>query len=907
VAELPSGTVTFLFTDVEGSTRLWEQHPESMRGALARHDEILRDAIDAHDGFVVKTTGDGIHAAFASAHDAVDAAVAMQLSLGTEEFAQTGALRVRMGLHTCEAEPRAGDYYGSGVNRAARLMSVAHGGQIVVSVTTSELLRDHDVELVDLGEHRLRDLTDAARVFQVQGAGLSATFPPLRSLDVFLGNLPVQMSSFVGRDAEIKLVADAVRGARIVTLTGVGGVGKTRLALQTAAEVVGEFPDGAWLCEFAPVASAAAAWEALAASLRVQPFPGRALDDSVLEFLAEKRLLLLLDNCEHLLDAIARQVDIITRRCPRVSVLATSREGLALAGERMVAVPSLSVPEPDDGDPLAADAVQLFWDRAHAAKTDFILDGHNAAAVAVLCRRLDGIPLAIELAAARVRSMSADDLVARLDQRFKLLTRGSRAALERHQTLRSTIDWSYDLLGPTERAALNRLSVFAGGCELAAAEWVLADDDLDRIDVDDVLGRLVDKSLVVADEDDDGVRYRLLESIRQYAQEQLEASDEAGDARRRHADYYVAWSEAAGPHLRGRDHLPYTKVAVRNVDNLRAALDWAVEEPSPDHALRLVAPMTLQGIVGEPALGWAVTACMIPGAADHPLFPVVAAWASWSATRALDFAQAEELAARAEAAQEVLGFRHPSVVRAWATLAFYRGDPVVARQQARVWVELARATGDPYELAHSLTMFGGSLVLTGEVSAAGVAAINEAVSVARAAGIDSALGFALQILGISLPVEESDRAQALLDEVIAVTTRIGDPMSASNAMGFKGWLAVRRGEWAAALDALIDGLEQKVHLGDLSAAAGNLFGCGVALYELGALEPAAVAIGKADATTTRFGPEWTTEIVKTTDAALADRLGAERVAELAAQGAALEFRDAIAYVRAEAGRARAAP
>ena len=251
--ESPSGTVTFLFTDIEGSTRLWDEHPDAMQDALARHDEILRAAVEANDGIVVKTTGDGIHAAFATAHDAVDAAVAMQLALGAEEFAETGTLRVRMGVHTCEAQPREGDYYGSGVNRAARLMSVAHGGQIVVSVATGELLHDHDVELVDLGEHRLRDLTDAARVFQVQRPGLSTTFPPLRSLDAFLGNLPVQVSSFVGRDAEIKRVVEAVRGSRIVTLTGVGGVGKTRLALQTAAEVVGDFPDGAWLCEYAPV------------------------------------------------------------------------------------------------------------------------------------------------------------------------------------------------------------------------------------------------------------------------------------------------------------------------------------------------------------------------------------------------------------------------------------------------------------------------------------------------------------------------------------------------------------------------------------------------------------------------------------------------------------------------------
>ena len=334
------------------------------------------------------------------------------------------------------------------------------------------------------------------------------------------GNLPRQVTTFVGRETEIGALAELVRQSSLVTLTGVGGVGKTRLALQVAAEVVTDFPNGAWLCEFAPVADPDAVWETLGASLRVQAFPGRSLEESVLEYLAAKRLLLVLDNCEHLLDAIARQVTAIAQRCARVSVLATSREGLALAGERIVAVPSLGVPADDsDIDALmGADAVQLFSDRARAAKNEFALTDRNASAVGVLCRRLDGIPLAIELAAARVRSLSPEDLVARLDQRFKLLTRGSRAALERHQTLRSTIDWSYDLLEPTERRALDRLSVFAGGCDLAAAEAVLAGDDLDELDVVDLLGQLVDKSLVVADDNaDGGVRYRLFESIRQYA------------------------------------------------------------------------------------------------------------------------------------------------------------------------------------------------------------------------------------------------------------------------------------------------------------------------------------------------------------------------------------------------------
>ena len=571
-----------------------------------------------------------------------------------------------------------------------------------------------------------------------------------------------------------------------MTLTGVGGVGKTRLALQVAAEVVTDFPNGAWLCEFAPVADPDAVWETLAASLRVQAFPGRSLEESVLEYLAAKRLLLVLDNCEHLLDAIARQVTAITQRCARVSVLATSREGLALAGERIVAVPSLGVPAEDsDVDALmGADAVQLFSDRARAAKNEFALTDRNASAVGVLCRRLDGIPLAIELAAARVRSLSPEDLVARLDQRFKLLTRGSRAALERHQTLRSTIDWSYDLLEPTERHALDRLSVFAGGCDLAAAEAVLAGDDLDELDVVDVLGQLVDKSLVVADDNGDGgVRYRLFESIRQYAQERLEADGDTAAVRRRHADHYVELAETAGPHLRSRDQLEWIKVIAPDIDNFRAAFDWAVETPSADHAFRLIAPFTLSMAIGDVARDWAVTASMIPGGDDHPLFPVVAAWAASDGTFSGDFERAEAHIVAAERAQEALGVRLPAVANARAVLAFYRGDLEQVVPHAQEWAELARASGDDYELALALMLLATARMHEPDV---GIAMLEESVRVARDAGILSALSIGLSFLAGMLPIDESERALALLDEAIEVGRLVGDRWSVPQVTLAKG-------------------------------------------------------------------------------------------------------------------------
>jgi predicted ATPase/class 3 adenylate cyclase len=842
---LPTGTVTFLFTDLEVSTRLWEEHPEAMKNALARHDSLLRAAVDGHHGRVVKARGDGVHAVFASAHDALDAAVAAQRALCLELWGETGPLQVRMGVHTGEADQREGDYFGSAVNRAARLMAAAHGGQVVVSQATEAILCDGlpgDVGLVDLGVHGLRDLSRPERIFQVTAPGLPAEFARLRSLDVLPGNLPRQVTTFVGREREIETLGELVRDRSVVTLTGVGGVGKTRLAVQVAAEVVPDFPDGAWLCELAPVGDPGAVWESVAASLGVQPFPGRALDEAVLEYLGPKRLLMVLDNCEHLLDAVAHLVDAVTHRCPSTAVLATSREGLALVGEQLVAVPPLSVPaEGDEADALVhADAVRLFVDRAQDANREFVLTEHNAPAVAQLCRRLDGIPLAIELAAARVRVLTPEDLVKRLDQRFRLLTRGSRSALERHQTLRSAIDWSYDLLSAIERAALNRLSVFAGGCELSAAQAVLADDDLDAVDVIDALGQLVDKSLVDMRADEvAGTRYSLLESIRQYAQERLEASGDADVLRHRHADYFVGVAEAAGPGLRSREQLVFSAAAARDVDNFRAALDWAVEVGSADHALRLVAPLAVAGMaIGDADLTWADAARSIARAEEHELFPVVVAWAAWGKVMRGDAKRGGELSAEAEAAQQRLGTRHLWVHMASATAAFFSGDMDRAYEHAEEWVRRARPTGNAYELANALVMLASTLQTSDR--AAGLPIIEEAVHIARTGGIGSALSIGLTVLAGYMADDDPKRTRVILDEALAVGRRVGDRQAVAQVPLLRGWLAGQRAEWLAALRGALDAAEHRLALGDMQTMPGALGLASIALAHLGALEPSAV-------------------------------------------------------------------
>ena len=520
-SDLPSGTVSFLFTEVEGSTRLWDESPDVMTHAMPRHDELLRDAVKSQGGFIVKNAGDGFHAVFATAHDAVTAAVAAQRSLLADDWNIAQTVRVRMGIHTGEAEVRDGDYSGGAVNRAERLMSVAHGGQIVVSAATEEVLHDALPEkygFIDLGEHRLRDLGRTERLFQVAHPDLEREFAPLRTLDAFArNNLPRQATTFVGREAEIASLSELVCRSSLVTLTGVGGVGKTRLALQVAAELLPRFPDGVWFCELATASDEVLMFHAVADAVGARQREGMSMADSVVEYLRDREVLIVLDNCEHLLADAAWLASKLLQRCRGVRVLATSREGLGVAGEQLVALSSLSVPDASaDADAItASEAIQLFVDRAVAARAGFTLGPANLASAAEICRRLDGMPLAIELAAARVTAMSPAEIATKLDDRFRLLTGGTRSRVQRHQTLRATVEWSYSLLDAKERSVFDRLGVFVGSFDAAAAETVVTDAETEGWDALQCLLSLVEKSMLLAEVTDEGTtRYRLLETLR---------------------------------------------------------------------------------------------------------------------------------------------------------------------------------------------------------------------------------------------------------------------------------------------------------------------------------------------------------------------------------------------------------
>ena len=647
MAELPSGTVSFLFTDVEGSTRLWEEHPEAMRAALAEHDELIRQAVVDNCGQVVKTTGDGVHAAFATADDAIRTAIVAQRALVGHEWGETGDLRVRMGLHTGAAELRDGDYYGSSLNRAARLMGVAHGGQIVCSQATADLARDslaEGVVLTDLGEHRLRDLSRPERVFQISVADLPGEFAPLLSLDAFPGNLPLQLTSLVGRERELARVMEALDEVRVVSLTGVGGVGKTRLALQVAADVLPRFQFGAWLCELASVRSTESVVDAMAEVFDITPRSGQTLEQALLDFLRHKELLVVLDNCEHVLDEAADLVEAIERSCPRTRVLATSREGLGIDGERILAVPSLAAPRVDaSADEVAvSDAGRLFAERARALKADFEITKENAAAVTQVCRRLDGMPLAIELAAARVPAMNPAELAARLDNRFQVLAGGRRGKVERHQTLRAVIDWSYDMLTPGEQRLLDRVTVFSGGWTLDAAEAVCAGEPVERTEVFRLTERLVARSLVIAEDHGFQTRYRLLETIRQYGEERLAQHGETTDLRRRHAAYYVTLAGDLAARMEGSEQIESGQRLAAEHENLLTAIGHAIDSGDADAAFRWLRALPGPAFQIGYQLRLPIEAMLtLPGASDHPEYPFALAVAG-EPRRAMEIANSPQ-------------------------------------------------------------------------------------------------------------------------------------------------------------------------------------------------------------------------------------------------------------------------
>jgi predicted ATPase/class 3 adenylate cyclase len=795
-AQIPTGTVTLLFTDIEGSTRLWEAEPEAMAVALRRHDDILRGAIEQAGGYVFKTVGDAFCAAFGSAPQAVDAVLAAQDAIGTQAWPTPRPIRVRMGLHTGVCEERDGDYFGPVVNRSARLEAVAHGGQVLLSGATAELLAGSlpgGTRLRDLGTHRLKDLGRAEQVFQLEADRLAADFPPLPSLDSpeLPNNLPAALSAFVGRETEITEVTGLARVARLVTLTGAGGSGKTRLALQVAAELLGDSADAAWLADLAPVTDGGQIAAVVASVLRL-PDAGVLALDRLTRALASQSVLLVLDNCEQVVSDAAKFCDHLLQQCPRARILVTSREPLGIDGEHVYRVPSLSLPDvaaEKASDLAGSDAVRLFAERASATDPRFSLTDQAAPLVASICRRLDGIPLALELAAARLSSMSLKQVTERLDQRFRLLTGGSRNAMPRQQTLRATVDWSFSLLKPAERDILLRLSVFAGGFDLDAAEAVCTSDTVDAFDVLDLLGSLVDKSLVVADRDEQTARYRLLETIRQYSSEQLAGADpdsglpaEPDRVRDRHADYYLALAETAARHDTGPAQGEWLRRLDADWDNLQAALAHLAASGRPAETLRLGVALDRfvqsRGHHGVVAQMRAAVAQADAGPAEVPpaLMSEALIMFCWLAhfferDNPAALAAADEYAHRALALARTAGDQRLEA----KALAFSAGTGSAEEDRARrgqivaAAVTLARQTGDLHLLGELLGSFGAGTAEERQAER------QEALSCFQRVGDD--LGAAAQLHMLCAGDAKAGRfaaAEARLAEAIALAEPLGD-------------------------------------------------------------------------------------------------------------------------------------
>jgi predicted ATPase/class 3 adenylate cyclase len=669
MGKLHSGTVTFLFTDIEGSTQLWEKHPNGMKSALALHDSILRGAIESNHGIVIKTTGDGFHAVFEKAIDAILAAIQAQSELHSvvTSPSETICIKARMGIHTGEAELRDGDYYGQSLNRAARLMSVANGEQTILSSITGELAREHlptDVSLLDLGEHHLKDLVRSEHIFQLNVRGLPFEFPPLKTLNITPNNLPLQLTSFIGREREIEEIRKLIAASRMVTLTGSGGTGKTRLSIEVGVQELASFANGVWLVELAPLSDPAQIIPSLALVFGLQELPTIPLMNLVFDYLRDKKLLLLLDNCEHMIEACARLADNLLHKCAGMKILASSREALGIAGEVAYHTPSLA----------GSESTQLFKERALAANPNFQVTEDNTSAVAQICSRLDGIPLAIELAAARTRILSVEQIAARLDDLFRLLVGGSRTALPRQQTLRALIDWSYDLLSEEEKALFRIVSVFVGGWTLDALE--AAADDPNAIEN---LEQLVNKSLVVTEQHGSEMRYYLLETIRQYAREKLFDAKQVTTARDRHFFYFDGLSEAMWDVFRSSDMVGWRHRADEEAENFRAAIEWGLDR-HPENALHLAA-----------------------------YYCVISSWVSKQAEGVtLVQAALEKVRALPAVEGEAGVHRKKLIARACfiqGMVSMGQGNMQLVVQELQEAIALSRETGDRLILGYSLEMF----------------------------------------------------------------------------------------------------------------------------------------------------------------------------------------------------------
>ena len=821
--KLPSGTVTFLFTDIEGSTQLWEKHPQAMKSALAEHDSILKEAIESNHGHIIKSTGDGVHAVFTKAMDAINTAIRAQRILqslipldvlGSTTAAQ---LKVRMGLHTGEAELRDGDYYGQTLNRAARIMSAGQGGQILISDVTAQVAREHlpaGVSLLELGEHHLKGLMHPERIFQLTAPELQKDFPPLHSVPTATNNLPTQLTSFIGRERERREAQGKLASTKLLTLIGPGGTGKTRLSIQIASEQLVNFKDGVWLVELAPISDPAFIASTIASVFEVREVQNIPLINLVIDYLRGRETLVVLDNCEHLVEASAQIANQFLHECPDIKIIASSREALGVDGETVFRVPSLK----DD------EATRLFIERATKAEPRFHVTDENASFVAQICSRLDGIPLAIELAAARVKLFSPKQIAERLDDRFKLLTGGSRTALPRQQTLRALIDWSYTSLNESEQRALRRLSVFSGGWTFEGAESVLGESE-----AMESLASLVNKSLVNVEELESKSRYRFLETIRQYAMEKLLESGEAVAARDRHLDYVLRIAVQTEERMFGSETQEWLDQMEVEHDNLRTAFEWASSN-HPALALKLAYAIggfwTVRDHISE-ARSW----CQLVLDKTKSLSDVNAERARvYSVLGWMSVTSGEHKSGRAAAEQAIsLGKQTndlSTVARGYGILALtsiFLGDYPTAQHAAMEGESLAREHKINSELAFILSVRAQMDYLSRKDLAQAKANLEEAAKLAREEGFRWASSFlAIGMAHTAAILGDLEVARAGFKESGEIARKMGNKRIVYSSQSELAHVLREHGDLDEPLDIYRDLLPKWKDLGHRAAVAHEL-------------------------------------------------------------------------------------
>jgi predicted ATPase/class 3 adenylate cyclase len=915
MALLPTGTVTFLFTDIEGSTKLAREFPAAWSTTQARHHALLQTAFITHQGHVFQTVGDEIDAAFTTALDALEGALAAQHALLSEDWGTIGPIKVRMGLHSGPATLHGGDYDGYlTLSYAKRLMSAAYGGQILLSEATETLLRDalpQNISLHNLGEHRLKDFERAEHFFQVIAAGLPAEFPPLRSVYRPLNNLPVQLTSFIGRSSEIGNVRQLLCTERLVTLTGPGGSGKTRLAVQVATEMTEHFQDGIFFVALAPVTDAGLVPSTIAQSLGMPETPGQSIVDRLKAYLQNKSLLLVLDNFEQVIAAAPLVAGLLVA-CIQLKILVTSREGLRISGEREVPISPLAMPDlsqlPSPQSLSQYAAVELFIQRARAVKADFQITTETAPAVAEICYRLDGLPLAIELAAARIKLLPPRAMLSRLEHRLEFLTGGGRDLPARQQTLRDAIGWSYDLLDENEQGLFRRLSVFTGGCSLAAAEAV-AGDEFAQPSILDCLASLLDKSLIQQVEDTDGEpRFVMLETLREYGLEKLEMSVERDSVHRRHANFFLALAEQTRASLEIGGQIQWMNQMEQEHDNLRSALEWSkTAEGAGDICLRLA------GVLG---LFWEARGYFSEGRERLDLILKTEPAQGRTAERARLLARAAELAYRqsdypataAFAGESLAIYRQVGDKQGMAAAliklgnaAIEMGDLATAlgflEEALKIWREL----NDKHGIARALISLGWSALRTGDYSLA-KARLAEALTLSRDLGDTRNIAFQLSGLGeIALRQGDTRHATQLVEESLELRRQLGNKWGIGVSLGILGWIALREGNWKGARAWLRGSLAVRGEIGDQSGSAWCLERLAEVTLAQGQVEKAVrlLAAGAALRASIRSviepvdQPGYASRIE-----ALRAELGESRFASAWEEGGALTLEQAVAYAKA---------